>query len=238
MAPLLAKVEQYYSYDMILVTYFIIVDNSLARLGNGNCHYKLVNVASDQKHLHLHTDSTRLTGGLDGVIMPKKTSKLSFLLQMRVGIELKHPEQVETEPRWQQAIYQACVQMIAANVQSFHPVMHLLTDLKSNFLLLKIVGHELKQFVCPDAATAYKCLSYWLSCCDPHPAFVYEENRQPPINPELMPSMLASIRLQQSSVDGGLKGDYRLDILDDLEPTERAHYFFQSFMNRFTSVEQ
>lgn len=194
-------------------------------------HFKLVNVC-DQNHLSLLTDSTKFTGGIDGVILPMRVDKSWFQYQIRVGIELKHPDQVATESQWQQAINQARVQVVVANVLSHHPVMHLLTDLKSKFLLFKIVDMCVYEFMCPDAPTAIKCLTHWLNCSSIDPAFIYIENSTQ-VKEELKPSLRGSIKLQRKSRSGDLRDELKLDILDDLEPEERASYMYQTLMSRF-----
>lgn len=166
--------------------------------------------------------------------MPMKIGMTMFQMQIRAGIELKNPNQVATASDWKQAINQARVQIVAANVQSYHPVIHLLTDLVSRFMLFKIADRLVYEYDCPDAPTAFKSLANWLNCSSTESAYIYEEGKTQ-VNEELMPSMTALLNLQRKSRScDGLKD--QLAILDDLEPEERPAYLYQTLMGRFGDI--
>lgn len=199
---------------------------SLGSLNNTrSVFYKLVNIC-EQHNISLATSSTKYKGGVDGVIVPMSVASLH--LQLRVSIELKHPTQVDDEPKWQQALNQSLVQLVAANAVSFHPSVHFLSDLKTRFDIFKISENRVLQYPCSDASTAFKILAYWLSCCSPEDDFIYTECK--PLDPNLTPLIKAMQKIQHKNRSGDFVDQLKLDILDDLDPDERASYLMQTLM--------
>jgi len=83
---------------------------------------------SNYKELEIKVKCFKYGGALDGAILPMRCSRSNHSSNLRVEMELKHS--ALSNSKWNSARNQAIAQLISGIAMSFHPVIHLLTDLK------------------------------------------------------------------------------------------------------------